>query len=65
MPCYKFAATMGHAHAARKMMHSGFSGFYLAVDVPGSVEAGQGFEVEPGPRAMSLMALFRASRSRS
>ena len=41
MPCYKFAATMGHAHAARKMMQSGFSGFYLAVDVPGSIEAGQ------------------------
>ncbi len=54
MPCYKFAATMGHAHAARKMMQSGFSGFYLAVGVPGSIEAGQRFEVEPGPRAMPL-----------
>ena len=57
MPCHKFAATMGHAHAARKMMQSGFSGFYLAVDVPGSIEAGQGFEVEPGPRAMPLSRL--------
>jgi hypothetical protein len=36
------------------MMQSGFSGFYLAVDVPGSIEAGQGFELEPGPRAMPL-----------
>ena len=54
MPCYKFAATMGHAQAARKMMQSGFSGFYLAVDVPGSIEAGQGFELERGPRAMPL-----------
>jgi len=61
MPCYKFAATMGHAHAARKMMQSGFNGFYLAVDVPGSIEAGQDFELEPGPRAMSLsLALRRA-----
>jgi MOSC domain-containing protein YiiM len=54
MPCYKFAATMGHAHAARKMMQSGFSGFYLAVDVPGSIEAGQAFDVARGPRAMPL-----------
>jgi MOSC domain-containing protein YiiM len=54
MPCHKFAATMGDAHAARKMMQSGFSGFYLAVDVLGSIEAGQCFEVEPGPRAMPL-----------
>ena len=57
MPCYKFAATMGHAHAARKMMQSGFSGFYLAVDVRGSIEAGQNFEVEPGPRSMPLSRL--------
>ena len=39
------------------MMQSGFSGFYLAVDVPGSIEAGQGFEVEPGPRAVPLSRL--------
>ena len=64
MPCFKFAATMGHAHAARKMMKSGFSGIYLAVDMPGSIEAGQGFQVEPGPRATPLSELVRASRSR-
>jgi MOSC domain-containing protein YiiM len=59
MPCYKFVATMGDRQAARKMMQTGFSGFYLAVDVPGRIAAGQSFELRHGPREMTLRALSR------
>ena len=54
-----FLATMGDRQAARKMMQTGFSGYYLAVDVPGRIAAGQSFELRPGPRAMKLSALSR------
>ncbi len=64
-PCFKFVATMGDRQAARKMVRTGFSGFYLAVDEVGSVEAGQEFELEPGPRETRLMALFASARSRT
>ncbi len=47
------------------MMQSGLSGFYLAVDVPGSLAAGESFEVHRGPRETPLMTLFMAGRSRA
>jgi MOSC domain-containing protein YiiM len=50
--------------AVRTMAQSGFSGFYLAVDVPGSLMTGQAFEVIAGPRETPLMELFKAVRSR-
>jgi MOSC domain-containing protein YiiM len=40
------------------MVQSGYCGFYLAVDRPGTVEAGQSFELVAGPRETPLMALF-------
>jgi len=46
-------------------MQSRFSGFYLAVDAPGSLAAGELFEVRPGPRQTPLMTLFMAGRSRT
>lgn len=57
-PCYKFAAFFGDPLAPKKMVQSGYCGFYLAVDRPGRIEAGQTFELEPGPRQTPLMALF-------
>jgi MOSC domain-containing protein YiiM len=63
-PCYKLNAVMGDPTAVRTLAQSGFCGFYLAVDVPGSVMAGQGFEVIAGPREMPVMSLFKAVRSR-
>jgi hypothetical protein len=51
--------------AAVKMMQSRFSGFYLAVDTPGSLAAGEFFGVHPGPRRIPLMELFMAGRSRT
>jgi MOSC domain-containing protein YiiM len=64
-PCHKFIAVMRDPKAAVKMMQSGFSGFYLAMDAPGSLEAGEFFEVRPGPRQTPLMTLFMAGRSRT
>jgi MOSC domain-containing protein YiiM len=61
-PCYKFAAFFGDPQAPRKMVQTGFCGFYLAVDRPGRLEAGEAFELVPGPRATPLMSLFPSPR---
>ena len=46
------------------MAQSGLCGFYLAVDEPGNLQAGQTFEVIAGPRETPVMELFRAARAR-
>lgn len=51
-PCYKLNAAMGDLSAVRTMAQIGYCGFYLAVDVAGSLTAGQAFEVIAGPRAL-------------
>jgi MOSC domain-containing protein YiiM len=63
-PCYKLNAAMGDATAVRTLARSGHCGFYLAVEVPGSITAGQAFEVVAGPREMPLMTLIKSVRSR-
>jgi MOSC domain-containing protein YiiM len=63
-PCFKFEAVMGFKHAARMMVQSGTCGFYLAVREPGSLEAGERFTVEPGPREVSIAELFAARTRR-
>jgi len=60
LPCFKFNAAMGFAHAATLMVESGWCGFYLAVREVGSIEAGETFTVEPGPREVRIDELFRA-----
>lgn len=62
-PCAKFNAAMGFAHAARLMTQSAWCGFYLAVIEPGTIEAGEAFEVLPGPREVRIDELFRATAS--
>lgn len=62
LPCFKFNAIMGDRQAAKKMAHSGFSGFYLAVASPGSLAAGDAFEWRPGPRQVAIPSLLHASR---
>ena len=57
-PCFKFVAVMDDRAAAKKMVRTGCCGFYLAVDRTGTLEAGQTFEVRPGPRHTPLMTLF-------
>jgi MOSC domain-containing protein YiiM len=60
MPCFKFGAAMGFAQAVKLMAQSGYCGAYLAVLHPGTVQAGQAFELVPGPREVGLSELFRA-----
>jgi len=63
-PCYKLNAAMGDPTAVRTLAQSGFSGVYRAVDVPGSIAAGQAFEVVAGPRQTPVMELFKAVRAK-
>jgi MOSC domain-containing protein YiiM len=60
-PCFKFNAAMGFRQAAQLMVQSGWCGFYLAVVEPGTIEAGEPFAVEPGPREVRIDELFRAT----
>lgn len=59
-PCYKFNAAMGFNTAVKAMAQSGFCGFYLSVDAPGTVQAGEAFELLPGPRHVSIPQRFVA-----
>lgn len=63
-PCFKLNAALGFKHAAKMMMQSGWCGFYLAVQRPGLLRAGETFELLPGPREVGIAELFRA-RARS
>lgn len=59
-PCYKFNAAMGFNGAAKLMAQQGCCGFYLAVDEPGRLCAGETFELQPGPRRLSIPESFKA-----
>lgn len=59
-PCYKFNAAMGFNTAVKAMAQSGFCGFYLSVDTPGTAQAGESFELLPGPRHVSIPQRFQA-----
>jgi len=60
LPCFKFNAAMGFAHAAKLMVQSAWCGWYLAVREPGTIAAGDAFDVVAGPRQVSVWELFRA-----
>ena len=59
-PCGKFNAAMSFAGASRAMAQTGYCGFYLAVDEPGDLSAGDSFQLLPGPRRMGIPEMFRA-----
>jgi len=61
-PCHKFTAVMGFAQAARWMLTHRACGFYLAVERPGTLQAGQAFALQPGPRALSIADALWARR---
>jgi len=63
-PCFKFNAAMGFAHAAKLMVQSGWCGWYLSVREPGTIAAGESFAIEPGPREVGIVELFRARTGR-
>ncbi len=65
MPCYKFNAAMGFSQAAKLMAQSLWCGFYLAVLRPGTIQAGQAFELIRGPREVGITELFRARTGRA
>ena len=60
MPCFKFGAAMGFTQAGKLMGQSGYCGAYLAVIEPGTVQAGDGVRLDPGPREVNLRELFRS-----
>ena len=59
-PCFKFNAVMGFNQAAELMVANAWCGFYLAVRVPGTVAAGETFELVHGPREVGITELFRS-----
>ena len=59
-PCYKFNAAMGYNGAVKAMAQKGCCGFYLAVDQPGHLSAGEAFELVPGPRRLRITESFNA-----
>ncbi len=61
-PCFKLNAALGLPQAGRLMLEQRCPGFYLAVQQPGPIEAGQGFEVRRGPRGLSVLEAFAAKR---
>jgi MOSC domain-containing protein YiiM len=53
-PCFKFNAALGHKGAAKAMVQSGYSGWYLRVLKTGLVSAGATLKLIPGPRNTSI-----------
>lgn len=64
-PCYKFQAVMGFKHAVKMMAQSGYCGFYLTVRRPGTLAAGEYYEIIPGAREVRIAELFKARMQRS
>jgi MOSC domain-containing protein YiiM len=60
LPCFKLNAAMGFEHAIKLMTESAWCGWYLAVREPGTIAAGDAFDVVAGPRQVSVWELFRA-----
>ncbi len=59
-PCFKFNHAMGFNQASKLMAQNAWCGFYLAVRVPGSLQAGESFELVPGPREVGIPELFKS-----
>jgi MOSC domain-containing protein YiiM len=59
-PCFKFNAAMGFKTAVKVMAQSGFCGFYLSVDRPGTLLPGETFVLHQGPRRISIPERFNA-----
>ncbi len=59
-PCFKFNASMGFNQASKQMAQTGLCGFYLSVDQPGTVQAGELGTLVPGPRRAGIPERFQA-----
>ncbi len=62
-PCFKFNVKMRMQHAAKLMLQSGHSGFYLRVLQDGSMQAGDTITLIAGPRRMTIAMLNDQRRS--
>lgn len=62
-PCFKFSAKIGLAQAAKLMVQSGFSGFYLKVVQVGVLHAGASINLLPGVREVTLSSLHDRRRT--
>ena len=60
-PCFKFNAVMNDKRAAKKMAHTGYCGFYLAVVRTGALSAGETFTLVPGARDTAISELFKVA----
>jgi MOSC domain-containing protein YiiM len=58
-PCFKLNARLGFKHAAKMMVQSGYTGFYLEVMETGSLRAGDEIRVLPGERVMRVDEMHR------
>lgn len=58
-PCAKFNAVLGYERAGKDMVQSGRCGFYLAVEAPGRVSAGEAFMLQAGARQTSIAQALR------
>ena len=68
-PCFKFNAKMGYKGAAKAMLQSGFSGWYLRVNQTGVLSAGAEIQILPGQRITSIadqnLALFNRGNQKN
>jgi MOSC domain-containing protein YiiM len=63
-PCFKFNAVMGFAQAAKLMVTEQRCGWYLSVDTPGTLTAGEAFTLLPGRRALSIADAIYGKRAK-
>lgn len=58
-PCHKLNTYLGHRGVGREMLLHGITGWYLAVDTPAEMRAGDAVTVLPGSRQVSLAERVR------
>ena len=59
-PCFKFNTAMDFNTAVKAMAHSGYCGFYLSVQRPGTLRPGEAFVLHPGTRSVNIPERFKA-----
>lgn len=64
LPDARFDASLGFPHAGKMVGQSRWCGAWLGVLRPGSIAAGESFELVPGPREVELLELFRTRMDR-
>ena len=64
-PCFKFNIKMGWSGAAKAMIQTKTTGWYLKVLQPGVVKAGDSIEVIPGNRQLSILVQSSSFYSKS